>query len=185
MYQFSTVATRQMGFIADYWRMKMQTGGATKAVLGMVQFIGFCMAIGMPKEVIEAVLKGREPDVAGSFVMSPLHVTMMNEYTLALAKREGIPSAIFRTWSAKFGLGDNFSRDVIGFLSGKDFKFHTSKSIPVLGAFMYAWMFGGKDQTIKQGKDLFGRVQDPEKARKVRESNRQKAASLSFMEEEF
>lgn len=185
MYQFSTVATRQMGFIADFWRMKMQTGGAKQAVLGMVQFIGFCMAIGMPKEVIEAVLKGREPDVAGSFVMSPLHVIMLNEYTLSLAKREGIPSALFRTYSAKFNLGDNLTRDIIGFLSGKDFKFNTSKNIPILGAFMYAWMFGGKEQTIKQGKDLFGRVQDPEKARKVREANRQKEASLTFMEEEF
>lgn len=185
MYQFSTVATRQMGFITDFWRMKMQTGGAKQAVLGMVQFIGFCMAIGMPKEVIEAVLKGREPDVAGSFVMSPLHVIMLNEYTLSLAKREGIPSALFRTYSAKFNLGDNLTRDIIGFLSGKDFKFNTSKNIPVLGAFMYAWMFGGKEQTIKQGKDLFGRVHDPENARKVREANRQKEASLTFMEEEF
>ena len=117
--------------------------------------------------------------------MSPLHVIMLNEYTLSLAKSEGLPSALFRTYSAKFNLGDNLTRDIIGFLSGKDFKFNTSKNIPVLGAFMYAWMFGGKEQTIKQGKDLFGRVQDPEKARKVREANRQKEASLTFMEEEF
>ena len=185
MYQFSTVATRQMGFLVDYWRMKAQTGGTVKAALGMLQFVAFCMAIGMPKEVIESILKGREPDISGSFVMSPFHVMMINEYTLAVAKREGIPSAVFRTWSAKFGLGDNFSRDVIGFLSGKDFKFNTSRNIPVIGAFMYAWMFGGKDQTIKQGRDLFGRTQDPEKARKVKEANRQKEASLSFMEEEF
>ena len=185
MYQFSTVATRQMGFIGDYWRMKMKTGGAKAAAAGMIKFVAFCMAIGVPKEVIEAVLKGRGPDVAGSFVMSPLHVIMLNEYTLQLAKREGIPSALFRTWSAKFNVGDNITRDTINFLSGKDFKFNTSKNIPVLGAFMYAWMFGGREQTIRSGKDIFGQKYNPEKARQVRESNRQKEESLNFMQEVF
>ena len=165
--------------------MKMKTGGAKAAAAGMIKFVAFCMAIGVPKEVIEAVLKGREPDVAGSFVMSPLHVIMLNEYTLQLAKREGIPSALFRTWSAKFNVGDNITRDTINFLSGKDFKFNTSKNIPVLGAFMYAWMFGGREQTIRSGKDIFGQKYNPEKARQVRESNRQKEESLNFMQEVF
>lgn len=186
MYQFSTVATRQLGFLMDFWRMKFETsGGAKAAVMGMLQFVGFCMAIGVPKDMLEAILKGRTPDIGGSFVMTPLHVFMINEYTLAVAKREGIVSAIGKTYMPKLGIADNISKDLYTVFTGKDFKFNTSKNIPILGAFMYAWLFGGSEQTIKQGRDIFGRTQDPVKARKVRESNLQKEESLDFMENIF
>ena len=183
MYQFSTVATRQLGFLMDFWRMKFETsGGAKAAVIGMLQFIGFCMAIGVPKDALEAILKGRTPDTAGMFVISPLHVFMINEYTLAVAKREGLMSAAAKTFAPKFSLADNVTRDAFTLFSGKDFKFNTSKSIPLVGPLMYAWLFGGSEQTIKQGRDIFGRTQDPEKARKVRESNLQKELSLDYLE---
>jgi len=185
MYQFSTVAMRQLGFLADYWKMKYRTGGSKKAIVGMLQFVAFSMAIGVPKEIIEAVLKGRTPDVGSSFVMSPFHVFMINEYTLNLAKKEGIATAGFKTFGGKFALADNVSKDIITVLSGKDFKFNTSKNVPLIGSLMYAWLFGGHQQTLRQDRDLFGRTQDPAAARARKEANRQKADSTNFLESVF
>lgn len=185
MYQFTTVASRQIGFITDYWRMKANTSGPLAAAKGMIKFMAFCMAVGVPKEVIEAILKGRQPDAANAALMSPLHVLMINEYTLQLAKREGIVSAAVDTFGAKMPVLDNISRDAFGFFTGKDFKFNTAKNIPWVGTLLYSWYFGGREQTIKHGRDLFGQKQDPEKAREVRESNRQKEESLNFMENTF
>lgn len=117
--------------------------------------------------------------------MSPFHVFMLNEYTLNLAKKEGIASATFKTFGGKFALADNVSKDIITVLSGKDFKFNTSKNLPLVGPLMYAWLFGGHDQTMRQDRDIFGRVQDPVAARERREANRQKTDSINFLESVF
>lgn len=185
MYQFSTVAIRQLGFVGDYWKMQEKIGGKLVAAKGMLKFMAFCAAIGVPNDVLQDILKGREPDVLNSFAFSPLHVMMINEYTMHVLMNEGPVSFVNTTFSPKFGALDNMAKDAFRMVSGKTYKGYTFKNVPIFGWAMWEFMFGGLDQKIKQGTDIFGRTQNPEAARIAKDTKRQAQESLDFMEVEF
>ena len=155
MYQFSTVAVRQMEFMCDFYKMKAQTGGKLEAAKGFLKFVMFAAMIGLGKDTIENILKGRKTDVLNSVMFSPFHCLMINEYVVSVAKREGLFSAVAQMSTPGLGLADKLSKDIWRAATFKDYKGNTFKSVPVFGMFAYYWMFGGKDMTVKMNRQLF------------------------------
>lgn len=155
MYQFSTVAVRQMEFMCDFYKMKAQTGGKLEAAKGFLRFAVFAAMLGLGKDVIENILKGRKTDVLNSVMFSPFHCMMINEYVVSVAKREGLFSAVAQMGTPGLGLADNITKDLWRAVTLKDYKGNTFKSVPVFGMFAYYWMFGGRDMTVKMDRQLF------------------------------
>lgn len=154
-YQFSTPAIRQLEFLKDYFIMKYHTGGGREAAKGLAKLLLFCVLIGVPKDMLANALRGQKTDLFKSTALSPMHVLMINEYTLSIAKKEGLFSAAKEMAAPSFGLADNVTKDIYRTLTFKDYKGHTFKSVPVFGQFIYWWMFGGKDYNEKVKQDLF------------------------------
>lgn len=168
-YQFTTVAVRQMGFMADYWKMQAQIGGSkTQAAIQMAKLAAFCIGIGIPKEAVEAILRGQKPDIYKGALMSPLHVIMVNEYTLSVIKNEGPFRGAITTFQPGFAALDNIGRDFLRMVSFKPYKGYTFKSVPVVGLLAWHWWLGGSQQAKKEGKNLFGGTYDPKEARKAK-----------------
>lgn len=154
LYQFNTVAIRQMGMLRTMAEMKLKTRGPRAAAEQMLKFASFALAIGIPKEALEGFLKGRESDL-GDFILSPMHVFMINSYFISQCKSEGIPAALADNFTPKFGIFNNITKDAIRFVSGKDYKGYTWKNVPVFGQLFWHWFFGGRDAAVKQDKALF------------------------------
>jgi len=174
-YQFTTVATRQIGFMADYFKMQEKIGGSKLyAAKQMAKLAMFCIGIGIPREVVEALLRGQKPNIWKGAALSPLHVLMINEYTLSVLKNEGLARAVMTQYTPGFSALDNVSRDFIRLISGKSYKGYTFKSVPLIGWAAWSWLLGGFEQSKKEGKNLLGGTYDPKQARRAK-SDAQKA----------
>lgn len=178
LYQFNTVAVRQMGFLGDYWRWKAKVGGKYYAALQMAKFAMFAMSVGIPKEAIEALLKGQELQ-AENIMLSPFHVFMINSYVISVAKREGLFKGATSAFTPKWGAVDNISRDAFRFIKGDEYKGFTWKSVPVIGMPVWYWALGGRDAAKKQDVALFHRKYVPGDSADRKTSA---SASLRFLE---
>ena len=155
VYQFSTVALRQLGFLKDYFEMKNKTQGSKAAWEAAARFIGFALMVGIPKETIEALLKGQKPNITNAGLNSIGHVMMVNSYTLSVMKNEGFFKGITTQTQPSFAALDNISRDAFRVVAFKPYKGYTLKSVPIIGMFMWHWMLGGRSQHIKESTALF------------------------------
>ena len=154
MYQFNTVALKQMEFLKYYYDMKKETQGPIAAAKGMARFVSYALSIGIPKTLLESLLKGERPELS-DFILSPAHVFLINSYVISVAKQEGIPAAAMSAFSPKFGGFNNITKDIIRFISGQEYKGFTWKNIPVFGSLFWHWFFGGREANIKRHTALF------------------------------
>lgn len=155
LYQFGTVAIRQLEFLNDRIQMRLATGGKKAAAMEFAKLAMFLAMLGLPKELLENVMKGRSTNALKTVALSPLHIFMINEYTIAVAQRDGIASAVAEITSPSFGLADNVSRDLFRAVTFKSYKGNTFKSIPIFGQFAYWWLLGGREQNVKNKTALF------------------------------
>ena len=179
MYQFSTVFLRQLGFLGDYFKMKYKTQGSRAAFEAAARFIGFALMVGVPKEMIESILKGQTPQLGQSSLLSIGHVLALNSYTMSVIKNEGIFRGAISWTQPSFAALDNVSRDAMRAISLKSYKGYTFKSVPIAGMFIWYWALGGRQQSIKNGVALF---HSPSTASEMKEIQRQAASSLAEME---
>lgn len=154
-YQFATVSIRQIEGIRDFYLSKAAAGGVKEAARGLAELLIFCTLVGLGKDIITNLMRGRKTDVLNSMLWSPAQIFMVNEYIASIAANEGLFSATVKVASPSFGILDNVTKDVVRFVKFKDYKGHTFKSVPVFGQFAYWWFFGGRDFNIKTKQALF------------------------------
>lgn len=143
--QFMTTPLKQIEYlIDDIYRQARESGDYRDAAKRLISFIFFAMMIGVPKDVMANALRGRKTNIYDSAMFSPLQFIMINEYFLAVAKKEGLASAVGDQLAIGIGVVDNVSKDIVRFVSGKDYKGYTWKNIPIIGPFGYWWLFGGR-----------------------------------------
>ena len=176
-YQFSTVAVRQLEFLADRIQYRIRTEGKLGAAKEFAKLAMFLAVIGLPKELIENLLKGRTTDIPKTILFSPFHIFMINEYTVAVAKRDGLASAAATITAPSFGALDNVSRDVLRAVTFQSYKGNTFKSVPIFGWAAYWWLLGGREQNVKNKVALF----DFSEEEKEKEDKRI-TSNLNFME---
>lgn len=154
-YQFTPVSTRQLEFLADYYKTQWQIAPKPELALKIGKMLLFMLAIGVPKEALADILRGRQPDFGRIAAFTPLQPLMINEYLVATIEKEGLFSGLTELAGPSFGALDNVSKDLIRAVQLKSYKGHTFKSVPIFGTFAYNWMFGGADYTKKMKNGLF------------------------------
>lgn len=176
-YQFSTVAIRQLEFLTDRIQMRLRAEGNFGAAKEFAKLAMFLAALGLPKELLENMMKGRKTDVLKTVALSPFHIFMINEYTIAVAQRDGLASAAATITAPSFGLLDNVSRDLFRAVTFQSYKGNTWKSVPLFGWAAYWWIFGGREQSLKNKTALV----DFSEEQKQQEDNRI-ASNLNYLE---
>ncbi len=154
-YQFGTVAVRQIEFLRDFYLSLDAAGGRKEAVRGLAELMLFCAFVGLTRDVITNLMRGRKTDVLESMLWTPAQFFMVNEYIASIAAKEGLFSAAVEVASPSFGIVDNITKDVYRAANFKEYKGHTFKSVPVFGQFAYWWFFGGRDFNVKTEQALF------------------------------
>lgn len=150
-YQFTGPALRQLEWLSDRVVDKYKSGGFASVGIDMARLLMFLFAIGLPKEIITNMIRNRETNIPTTMALLPGHFFMINEYTLSVAKREGLWAG-FSTMTAPSGSWiNNVSKDFVRFASGKDYRGYTFKNIPVFGDAAFYWMFGGYEFNKRTG----------------------------------
>jgi hypothetical protein len=152
-WQFNTVSSRQAGFLREYYMKEKAFGGPLQAAKAMAKFVLAAWLVGIPKEILEAFLKGQKPE-AIDLATTPLQAMWLNQYTLSTLKRQGLAAGAFAQFSPKAGFVNNMSKDILGIVQLKP-KGYTTRNIPVIGPFVWYWLAGGRTAAIRQDKALF------------------------------
>lgn len=154
-YQFTPVSLRQLEFLADYYKAQWNISQKPEIALKIGKMLLFMLAIGVPKEALADILRGRKPDLGRTAAFTPLQPLMINEYLVATIEKEGLFSGLTQLAGPSFGAVDNVSKDLIRAVQLKSYKGHTFKSVPIFGTFAYNWLFGGADYNKKMKQGLF------------------------------
>lgn len=154
-YQFTPVSLRQLEFLADYYKAQWKISQKPEIALKIGKMLLFMLAIGVPKEALADILRGRKPDLGRTAAFTPLQPLMINEYLVATIEKEGLFSGLTQLAGPSFGAVDNVSKDLIRAVQLKSYKGHTFKSVPIFGTFAYNWLFGGADYNKKMKQGLF------------------------------
>lgn len=154
-YQFTPVSLRQLEFLADYYKAQWKISPKPEVALKIGKMLLFMLAIGVPKEALADILRGRQPDLGRTAAFTPLQPLMINEYLVATIEKEGLFSGLTQLAGPSFGTLDNVSKDLIRAVQLKSYKGHTFKSVPIFGTFAYNWLFGGADYNKKMKQGLF------------------------------
>ena len=154
-YQFTPVSLRQLEFLADYYKAQWKISQKPEIALKIGKMLLFMLAIGVPKEALADILRGRKPDLGRTAAFTPLQPLMINEYLVATIEKEGLFSGLTQLAGPSFGAVDNISKDLIRAVQLKSYKGHTFKSVPIFGTFAYNWLFGGADYNKKMKQGLF------------------------------
>ena len=154
-YQFTPVSLRQLEFLADYYKAQWKISQKPEIALKIGKMLLFMLAIGVPKEALADILRGRKPDLGRTAAFTPLQPLMINEYLIATIEKEGLFSGLTQLAGPSFGAVDNVSKDLIRAVQLKSYKGHTFKSVPIFGTFAYNWLFGGADYNKKMKQGLF------------------------------
>lgn len=154
-YQFTPVSLRQLEFLADYYKAQWKISQKPEIALKIGKMLLFMLAIGVPKEALADILRGRKPDLGRTAAFTPLQPLMINEYLVATIEKEGLFSGLTQLAGPSFGAIDNVSKDLIRAVQLKSYKGHTFKSVPIFGTFAYNWLFGGADYNKKMKQGLF------------------------------
>lgn len=153
-YQFTTVSLRQLEFLTDYYKTLWNFGDKGIVAKKFGAMLLFMLAVGVPRDVLSDIMKGREPNLGASVAFTPLQLFMINEYLVATIEKEGIFSGLTQVAGPSFGALDNVSRDLIRAIQFKSYKGHAFKNVPIFGTFAYNWMFGGADYNKKMKQSL-------------------------------
>ena len=154
-YQFTPVSLRQLEFLSDYYKTQWKISQKPEISLKIGKMLLFMLAIGVPKEALADILRGRKPDLGRTAAFTPLQPLMINEYLVATIEKEGLFSGLTQLAGPSFGAIDNVSKDLIRAVKLKSYKGHTFKSVPIFGTFAYNWLFGGADYNKKMKQGLF------------------------------
>lgn len=154
-YQFTPVSLRQLEFLADYYKAQWKISQKPEVAIKIGKMLLFMLAIGVPKEALADILRGRQPDLGRTAAFTPLQPLMINEYLVATIEKEGLFSGLTQLAGPSFGALDNVSKDLIRGVQLKSYKGHTFKSVPIFGTFAYNWLFGGADYNKKMKQGLF------------------------------
>lgn len=154
-YQFTPVSLRQLEFLSDYYKAQWKISQKPEIALKIGKMLLFMLAIGVPKEALADILRGRKPDLGRTAAFTPLQPLMINEYLVATIEKEGLFSGLTQLAGPSFGAVDNISKDLIRAVQLKSYKGHTFKSVPIFGTFAYNWLFGGADYNKKMKQGLF------------------------------
>ena len=152
-WQFNTVSSRQAGFLKEHIYNEGKRGGPKQAAIAMARFAAAALAVGVPKEILEAFLKGQKPE-AIDLAAVPLQAMWLNQYTLSTLKRQGIGAAAVAQFTPKAGVFNNMTKDALGVVT-LNYKGYTTRNIPIVGPFVWYWLAGGRSAAIKQDKALF------------------------------
>lgn len=148
---FKSVGIRQIDWIAGYIKRGFDIGAAEGA-RRLAAFIVLGLLVGLPKEALVDVVDGKMPEA--HFFDSMAGPLFLNEYVLAAARKEGLGSAVKSTMEQPFSFLDAPSKDVYAALHLKMPKFHTIKSVPVVGRFTYNWFLEGYYKNKKEGRTI-------------------------------
>ena len=154
-YQFTPVSLRQLEFLSDYYKAQWKISQKPEIALKIGKMLLFMLAIGVPKEALADILRGRKPDLGRIAAFTPLQPLMINEYLVATIEKEGLFSGLTQLAGPSFGAVDNVPKDLIRAVKLKSYKGHTFKSVPIFGTFAYNWLFGGADYNKKMKQGLF------------------------------
>lgn len=151
IYQYHTTALRQLEYVADDVKWSFENLPLKDAIKNLLSYFAFFMAIGVPVEVLQNLLRGRKTNLAEAAVYSPFQLLSINEYTIASIRKKGLFSGIIDELSPTFRVGDDVTKDVIRVLTMKDYQGNAIKDLPIAGPFVYYWLLGGREYAKRQG----------------------------------
>ena len=154
-YQFTGPALRQLEWLGDRIKEKYAKGGVVEAGKDLAKLLLFLLSIGLPKEMLTNIIRNRKTNIPMTALLMPGHFIMINEYTLAIAKRDGAWAAVSSIAGSNVSLINNLTKDVVRLVEGKEFRGYTTRSIPLgIGDFLYYYCFGGYQFNKKMGTNL-------------------------------
>ena len=154
--QFTAPMLRQLEWLSDYIRKGLKSKGAAWVAKELLKLASFLVMIGLPKEVITNAIRGRSTDITKAGLIAPLHIIGVNEYVMSIAKRDGLFQALGSAYRPGFNIEANVLKDLINFVSFKDYQGNTWKNVPVAGDVVYGWLLGGRKQSLKMKTNLIG-----------------------------
>lgn len=148
---FKSVGIRQVDWIAGYIKRGFNVGVA-EGSRRLAAFIVLGLLVGLPKNALLDIVDGKMPEA--HFFDSIAGPLFLNEYVMAAARKEGLGSALKSTMEQPFSFLDAPSKDVYAALHLEMPKFHTIKSVPVVGRFTYNWFLEGYYKNKKEGRTI-------------------------------
>ena len=169
VYQYRTTPLRQLEFVVNdnIWGFKNLP--LKDAVMNLIGYLMYFMAIGVPIAALQALLRGKKPNLAEEALYSPFQLLMINEYTVNSIKQKGIFKGLTTELSPSFRVGDDISKDLIRLVSGKSYQGNSVKDVPIGGPLMYYWLLGGREHAKRHGEAI---GYDPEDNQKYENSLR-------------
>lgn len=168
IYQYRTTPLRQLEYIANDVVQQFRDAKAgiipmKDAIKNLLAYFLYMSAFGIPVGALQALLRGKKPNIMELGIYSPLQVMQINEYTIASMKQKGIFAGFASEMAPSFRVADDVTRDAIRFVSGKDYHGNTVKDVPVMGPLMYYWFLGGREYAKRHGEAIGYDPDDKEK----------------------
>ena len=159
VYQYRTTPLRQLEYVVNdiEWGFQAAKEGKIEmkdAIMNLLGFLMYFAAIGVPIAAVQALLRGKKPNLAEEALYSPLQLLMINEYTVNSVQQKGLFRGFASEFTPSFRVGDDVSKDLIRFVSGKSYQGNAVKDVPVMGPFAYYWFLGGRDHAKRHGEAI-------------------------------
>lgn len=174
VYQYRTTPLRQLEYIANdviegfryansLTDAKERKLAMKDAVKNLIAYFLYMSAFGIPVGVLQALLRGKKPNMLESGIYSPLQILQINEYTVASIKQRGLFKGFASELAPSFRVADDVVKDTFRLISGKDYHGNTVKDVPVFGPLMYYWLLGGREYAKRHGEAIGYDPDDNEK----------------------
>ena len=139
----------------DYYRnetFKLMKNKETRAegIKNLIYLTSAIMLMEAGADELKDLLLGRETSLKDRVVDNVARIVGFSKYSFDQIQYKGFFRTLGEMIIPPFDLLDDFGKDLLSFLKGKEIKFRTIKNIPVLGKVAYYWWF--KDQKKRKSK---------------------------------
>lgn len=153
MYSYKTVPIRQLSWLVKWAIDGKRIGGKKEMYRRLGKLAGFSALISIPVGMISSLLKNRDPEPFKDAILAPFQVLMINEFTIDIAKKEGLWSAVKETAVPSINIINDTTKGAYKMFTG-EFDLTASRSIPVFGDIVYSLAGPGAGQNKRQKREL-------------------------------